>query len=124
MHPPLPRALYLLAKSPIRQRYGTTVGLMCTTASRFIRRHLATTIVRVSTRGRVGASGSGEKRASCSVAVGESSERSSGNIVNGLMDAGSAKYVGQGSVYVFFFQAEDGIRDLTVTGVQTCALPI
>src|SRR2546430_15977579 len=28
-------------------------------------------------------------------------------------------------LYVFFFfQAEDGIRDLTVTGVQTCALPI
>src|SRR5688572_31644455 len=27
-------------------------------------------------------------------------------------------------VYCFFFQAEDGIRDLTVTGVQTCALPI
>src|SRR5256886_4650126 len=26
--------------------------------------------------------------------------------------------------YHFFFQAEDGIRDLTVTGVQTCALPI
>src|SRR5688572_27244171 len=26
--------------------------------------------------------------------------------------------------YVFFFQAEDGIRALTVTGVQTCALPI
>src|SRR2546430_13508135 len=25
---------------------------------------------------------------------------------------------------IFFFQAEDGIRDLTVTGVQTCALPI
>src|SRR2546430_12532561 len=25
---------------------------------------------------------------------------------------------------VFFLQAEDGIRDLTVTGVQTCALPI
>src|SRR5205085_3703854 len=24
----------------------------------------------------------------------------------------------------FLFQAEDGIRDLTVTGVQTCALPI
>src|SRR2546430_6409582 len=35
----------------------------------------------------------------------------------------------KGHVYVilicfFFFQAEDGIRDLTVTGVQTCALPI
>src|SRR3972149_10757176 len=34
-----------------------------------------------------------------------------------------------GSVYYkkikfFFLQAEDGIRDLTVTGVQTCALPI
>src|SRR6266478_8318553 len=26
--------------------------------------------------------------------------------------------------FSFFFQAEDGIRDLTVTGVQTCALPI
>src|SRR2546427_9381471 len=26
--------------------------------------------------------------------------------------------------WFFFFQAEDGIRDLTVTGVQTCALPI
>src|SRR2546430_10191644 len=25
---------------------------------------------------------------------------------------------------LFFLQAEDGIRDLTVTGVQTCALPI
>src|SRR2546430_517412 len=34
-----------------------------------------------------------------------------------------------GDMYVdgdkaFFFQGEDGIRDLTVTGVQTCALPI
>src|SRR5689334_15557440 len=28
------------------------------------------------------------------------------------------------SVFFFFFQAEDGIRDGTVTGVQTCALPI
>src|SRR6516162_10563458 len=27
-------------------------------------------------------------------------------------------------VRVFFFQAEDGIRDYKVTGVQTCALPI
>src|SRR6266496_2977280 len=26
--------------------------------------------------------------------------------------------------FCFFFQAEDGIRDLYVTGVQTCALPI
>src|SRR6266487_5694094 len=29
-----------------------------------------------------------------------------------------------GEVCVFFFQAEDGIRDGRVTGVQTCALPI
>src|SRR2546428_3451875 len=29
-----------------------------------------------------------------------------------------------GGSLVFFFQAEDGIRDLIVTGVQTCALPI
>src|SRR5216683_2883080 len=28
------------------------------------------------------------------------------------------------TIYDFFFQAEDGIRDLIVTGVQTCALPI
>src|SRR5207248_4114184 len=27
-------------------------------------------------------------------------------------------------IFFFFFQAEDGIRDRTVTGVQTCALPI
>ena len=27
-------------------------------------------------------------------------------------------------VSFFFFQAEDGIRDIGVTGVQTCALPI
>src|SRR2546429_5905255 len=29
-----------------------------------------------------------------------------------------------GRCTVFFFQAEDGIRDVAVTGVQTCALPI
>src|SRR2546422_8973956 len=34
--------------------------------------------------------------------------------------------VGNGWVlmFCFFFQAEDGIRDVAVTGVQTCALPI
>src|SRR2546425_8731326 len=31
---------------------------------------------------------------------------------------------GFGSFFFFFFQAEDGIRDKLVTGVQTCALPI
>src|SRR2546422_3050932 len=29
-----------------------------------------------------------------------------------------------GMIFFFFFQAEDGIRDVAVTGVQTCALPI
>src|SRR5256885_4078728 len=29
-----------------------------------------------------------------------------------------------GNGWFFFFQAEDGIRDYKVTGVQTCALPI
>src|SRR5690606_40505715 len=28
------------------------------------------------------------------------------------------------ALFLFFFQAEDGIRDFHVTGVQTCALPI
>src|SRR2546430_7743234 len=32
--------------------------------------------------------------------------------------------VGYAIAASLFFQAEDGIRDLTVTGVQTCALPI
>src|SRR5256885_8222459 len=30
----------------------------------------------------------------------------------------------RGYYVIFFFQAEDGIRDYKVTGVQTCALPI
>src|SRR5256885_289131 len=37
---------------------------------------------------------------------------------------GKRKGVRLGYVCFFFFQAEDGIRDYKVTGVQTCALPI
>ena len=37
---------------------------------------------------------------------------------------GSRKKVERGVCCFFFFQAEDGIRDWSVTGVQTCALPI
>src|SRR3712207_7470284 len=33
-------------------------------------------------------------------------------------------YIMEFVILVFFFQAEDGIRDIGVTGVQTCALPI
>src|SRR2546430_5595673 len=50
-----------------------------------------------------------------------------GGAVTCLMaDAGERLRAGAGYVLLslFFFQAEDGIRDLTVTGVQTCALPI
>src|SRR2546430_8843725 len=41
-------------------------------------------------------------------------------------ETGGAEWaaVSRRTLLVFFFQAEDGIRDLTVTGVQTCALPI
>src|SRR2546429_2095773 len=34
------------------------------------------------------------------------------------------KGIGRNTLFFFFFQAEDGIRDVAVTGVQTCALPI
>src|SRR2546429_6170467 len=39
---------------------------------------------------------------------------------------GGGVYLISGNVmkFFFFFQAEDGIRDVAVTGVQTCALPI
>src|SRR5258708_28772424 len=33
-------------------------------------------------------------------------------------------WLGEDRLFFFFFQAEDGIRDDLVTGVQTCALPI
>src|SRR5699024_12094771 len=39
-----------------------------------------------------------------------------GCVVGGDVDRGFTRF--------FFFQAEDGIRDRNVTGVQTCALPI
>src|SRR2546429_5814664 len=39
-------------------------------------------------------------------------------------DTGRQGLVIGDSIFVFFFQAEDGIRDVAVTGVQTCALPI
>src|SRR2546426_651550 len=48
-------------------------------------------------------------------------EMASKNIV-GMLIYKCIPYVG--SCYLFFFQAEDGIRDYKVTGVQTCALPI
>src|SRR3954463_2569015 len=36
----------------------------------------------------------------------------------------SGRHKEAGVLFYFFFQAEDGIRDYRVTGVQTCALPI
>src|SRR2546430_6815757 len=43
--------------------------------------------------------------------------------VGGAVDSAQATCETSREMF-FFFQAEDGIRDLTVTGVQTCALPI
>src|SRR5256885_5676666 len=40
------------------------------------------------------------------------------------MLCGSGRPHGKRERFFFFFQAEDGIRDYKVTGVQTCALPI
>src|SRR5256886_9757402 len=45
-------------------------------------------------------------------------------MVSGGTDMGDSGRGVDVSLFYFFFQAEDGIRDLTVTGVQTCALPI
>ena len=42
----------------------------------------------------------------------------------GVVVGGIVVKWGLGIVFFFFFQAEDGIRDYKVTGVQTCALPI
>src|SRR2546430_7060096 len=41
-----------------------------------------------------------------------------------MCDIASVNPTARRTAVSFFFQAEDGIRDLTVTGVQTCALPI
>src|SRR5256886_10844306 len=43
------------------------------------------------------------------------------NVVTRDVELDAAQLI---KMFCFFFQAEDGIRDLTVTGVQTCALPI
>src|SRR5205085_3704821 len=57
-------------------------------------------------------------------------DRTLGGVTASYAGVGDVIIVEQGAVAglsgqrVFFFQAEDGIRALTVTGVQTCALPI
>src|SRR5687767_15794179 len=43
---------------------------------------------------------------------------------NGFSEMECARLSAREIEYLFFFQAEDGIRDKLVTGVQTCALPI
>src|SRR5699024_11822730 len=40
------------------------------------------------------------------------------------LPVGCAPHAYAAAIFFFFFQAEDGIRDRNVTGVQTCALPI
>ena len=50
--------------------------------------------------------------------------RKASNILRVEEGGGGGGEGGGGGVGFFFFQAEDGIRDWSVTGVQTCALPI
>src|SRR2546430_7261501 len=58
-------------------------------------------------------------------AWGEAATRCGSAWLGGAFVGVSAWRIIEMEMYVFFFfQAEDGIRDLTVTGVQTCALPI
>src|SRR2546430_5489705 len=47
-----------------------------------------------------------------------------GELRRGALIVGTKSWTEWRNDIFFFFQAEDGIRDLTVTGVQTCALPI
>src|SRR5256885_1632112 len=42
----------------------------------------------------------------------------------GAQEVGQLRHAFLADDVLFFFQAEDGIRDYKVTGVQTCALPI
>src|SRR2546430_6380348 len=51
-------------------------------------------------------------------------DRGGKELVGERLQAGTSAVSDRWLNLVFFFQAEDGIRDLTVTGVQTCALPI
>src|SRR6516165_9992883 len=65
---------------------------------------------------------SGPVRSSAVTAVGCTHTNSSPCPVSGTSFVLDARLAGSGPDV--FFQAEDGIRDVTVTGVQTCALPI
>src|SRR2546429_967651 len=47
-----------------------------------------------------------------------------GGIIRDIFTMGARPEFCLNSLRFFFFQAEDGIRDVEVTGVQTCALPI
>src|SRR2546429_533576 len=47
-----------------------------------------------------------------------------GHGLNVILDHAVIKAEARSFSFFFFFQAEDGIRDVAVTGVQTCALPI
>src|SRR5260221_10794422 len=53
---------------------------------------------------------------------GESAQLHDGWVV--MVRGEKIEAVGPATEIIFFFQAEDGIRDHCVTGVQTCALPI
>ena len=56
--------------------------------------------------------------------VGERSGGLRGGNEGRWVGMGGSREERDGKMFFFFFQAEDGIRDIGVTGVQTCALPI
>src|SRR5579859_3516487 len=62
-----------------------------------------------------------KKKRFCSCIGASGAARHGGRFGSVATCKGSWRYC---TYYFFFFQAEDGIRHLTVTGVQTCALPI
>src|SRR5437764_11854842 len=70
-------------------------------------------------------SGGGDA-APCAEAGAELERRSVVRLTVGARDSPSGSVVAQDILRLefFFFQAEDGIRDTSVTGVKTCALPI
>src|SRR2546430_446078 len=97
-------------------RPGVAVAITCHAAFRARKEFSDTTTTDLAPRQTCGRSQSGPSPPSIYfIAPGPPSRT---HVRNASACAGSSLSV------FFFFQAEDGIRDLTVTGVQTCALPI
>src|SRR5256885_7632669 len=96
---------------------------------RSIHRLLTVVLVLAGTLTSTGAYGQGGATGAISGAVVDTSGGSVAEAEVQVLDTRTESLVRKVSTtadgsFVFFFQAEDGIRDYKVTGVQTCALPI